>query len=64
VLRYASLVEAWGEFSIAGDGGAWCGEVVRTETCGVSMPALAVRTFTQAGAPVRGLGFTAAVAHA
>lgn len=62
-LRHAGIVEALGDFAVAGDGGAWCGEVASTQVAEVVVPVLAIRTFTPAGAPVRGLGF-AAVAHA
>ena len=60
-LRHAGIVEAWGDFSIACDGGSWVGEVAKVEIGEGSAPMLAVRTFTQAGAPVRGTAFAAAV---
>ena len=50
-LRHATIAEALGEFSIACDGGRWCGEVAKTETCGVSVPVLAVRTFHRQARP-------------
>jgi hypothetical protein len=62
-LRHAGIVDAWGDFAIAFDGGSWVGEVAKTETAGVSVPVLAIRTFAPSGAPVRGTAF-AAVMHA
>jgi hypothetical protein len=59
-LWHAGIVEVWGNFAIAGDGGTWCGEVARTQIAEVSCPVLAIRTFAPAGAPVRGVAFAAA----
>jgi hypothetical protein len=56
---HPTIVESLGDFSIGGDGGRWCGEVGKNG----SVPLLAIRTFTPAGAPVTGTAF-AAVAHA
>lgn len=56
-LRHDSIVEAFGEFSVACDGGHWVGEVA--ETADGSTPVLAIRTFKQAGDPVRGTAFVA-----
>ena len=58
-LRHATIVEALGDFSIVCDGGAWAGEIARTTVAEVSCPILAVRTFTQANVPVRGVAFAA-----
>ena len=60
-LQYVGIAAALGDFAIAGDGGAWVGEVASTQVGEVVAPVLAIRTFTPAGAPVRGLGFAATV---
>jgi hypothetical protein len=58
-LRHAGIIESWGDFSIACDGGSWVGEVAKVENAGGSAPMLAIRTFTPAGAPVRGMALEA-----
>jgi hypothetical protein len=58
-LLYPTIIDAMGDFSIGGDGGRWVGEVARTTTGGESVPALAIRSFTPAGALVTGTMFGA-----
>jgi hypothetical protein len=58
-LCHADIIQTLGDFAIAGDGGMWVGEVGLRD----SMPVMAIRSFTPAGAPVTGVAF-GAVAYA
>jgi hypothetical protein len=58
-LCHADIIQTLGDFAMAGDGGMWVGEVGLRD----SMPVMAIRSFTPAGAPVTGVAF-GAVAYA
>jgi hypothetical protein len=57
-LCQPDIVEAMGDFSIAGDGGSWVGEVGQRD----AMPVMAIRSFVPPGAPVSGTAFAAVAA--
>jgi hypothetical protein len=52
-LCHADIVETLGDFSIAGDGGTWVGEIGLRD----AMPVMAIRSFKPAGSSVTGTVF-------
>lgn len=59
-LCHADIAETPGEFSMAGDGGNWVGEIGLRD----GMRVMAVRSFKPGGAAVSGVAYAAVAAYA